>query len=68
MHTDSKKHDTPTDANNALAPVAKDYGIICPNCKTDKGLIWKSYLMFHKRCDWCGANVKLRNHPQFGQR
>ena len=28
MHEDSKKHETPTDANNVLAPVT--YG--CPQC------------------------------------
>ena len=63
----SENHQTPPAAKPLLAAVAKDYGIICPNCKTDKGLIWKSYLMFYKRCNWCGANVKIRNHPQFGQ-
>ena len=67
MKKDELTTENPADAKPVCAEVAKDYGIICPNCKTDKGLIWKSYLMFHKRCDWCGANVKLRNHPQFGQ-
>lgn len=55
------------DGKTVPASVSNVYGIICPNCKTDKGLKWKSYLMFHKRCDWCGANVKLRNHPEFGR-
>jgi hypothetical protein len=33
MHTDSKKHDTPTDANNVLAEVPKrDFEWVCNEC------------------------------------
>ena len=51
MNESNNNHETANGTKPVLSAVAKDYGIICPNCKTDKGLIWKSYLMFHKRCD-----------------